>query len=125
MQIRPVRTATIAGEDPPLPSGQPFFSGACAHISVDPALRRKLGEKMQETVERGAEIRAMANKLSSGSTEDFVAGVIAGRLYNSFYYQCRRIKKRNPKPGEMEEFLSVMADEWDRMVDACGRTTPE
>ena len=92
---------------------------------MDPALRSKLGEKMQETVERGAEIRAMANTLSPGSTEDFVGGVIAGRLYNSFYYQCRRIKKRDPEPGEMEEFLSMMADEWDRMVDACGRATPE
>ncbi|MCE2508003.1 MAG: hypothetical protein J4G04_01665 [Nitrosopumilaceae archaeon] len=90
---------------------------------MDPALRLKIAEKMQETMHRGEEIRAIANRLSPGSTEDFVGGMIAGRLYNSFYYQCRRIKKRDPEPGEMEEFLSMMADGWDRMVDACGRAT--
>ena len=92
---------------------------------MDPALRRKLGEKIQETVDRGAEIRAMADMLSPGPTEDFVGGVIAGRLYNSFYYQCRRIKKRSPEPGEMEEFLAMIASEWDRMVAACVRAAPE
>jgi hypothetical protein len=92
---------------------------------VDPALRLKIGEKMQEIVDDGWEIRAIADRLSPNATEDFVGGVIAGRLYNSFHYQCRRIKKRNPEPGEMKEFLAMMAGEWDRMVGACRRVPPE
>lgn len=86
---------------------------------MDPEMRRKMAEKVQDTVDRGAEIRAMAHRLSPNATEDFVAGVIAGRLYNSFHYQCRRIKKRNPEPGEVEEFLDMIAGEWSRMAEAC------
>lgn len=88
---------------------------------MDSELGRKMAEKVQDTVDRGAEIRAMAYRLSPDATEDFVAGVIAGRLYNSFHYQCRRIKKRNPEPDEVEEFLDMMAGEWSRMVEACGK----
>lgn len=86
---------------------------------MDPELKLKVAEKMQETVDRGAEIRAMAELFSDGATDDFVGGVIAGRLYNSFYYQCRRIENRNPERAETQEFLAMVSAEWDRMVAAC------
>ena len=88
---------------------------------MDSELRRKMAEKVQDTIDRGPEIRAMAHRLSPDATEDFVAGVIAGRLYNSFHYQSRRIKKRNPEPDEVEEFLDMMAGEWSRIAEACGQ----
>lgn len=98
---------------------QPFFSDVAVRVYVDTELKHKVAEKMQETVDRGAEIRAMAELFSDGATDDFVGGVIAGRLYNSFYYQCRRIKDRNPERAETQEFLAMVSAEWDRMVAAC------
>ena len=88
---------------------------------MDSELRLKVSEKIQETIRKGAEIRATASKLSPDATDDFVNGMIAGRLHNSFHYQCRRIKKRNPEPREVEEFLEMIAGEWHRMVEACRR----
>ena len=103
------------------PCVQLLFSTSRIQKFVDPNISRKMQEKMQETMDRGAEIRAMADRLSPDATEDFVAGVIAGRLYNSFHYQCRRIKKRNPEPREVDEFLDMVAGRWSQMVTACSR----
>ena len=38
----------------------------------------------------------------------FHAGIIVGRLYNSFLYQHRRILKRNPTDEEFNEFIDFI-----------------
>ena len=35
-------------------------------------------------------------------------GIIIGRLYNSFYYQTRRIMKRDPTHNEFLEFVEII-----------------
>lgn len=92
------------------------FKSRYMHGCVDPALALKITEKIQETMGRSVEIQAIADLLSDSATDDFVHGIIAGRLYNSFYYQCRRIKKRDPKPAEIREFLDIVASNWDRII---------
>ena len=99
----------------------PLFNDGGVSKSMDSELRLKVSEKIQETIMRGAEIRAIANRLSPDAADCFVNGMIAGRLHNSFHYQCRRIKKRDPEPREVEEFLEMIAGEWHRVVEACRR----
>jgi len=38
----------------------------------------------------------------------FTYGIVIGRLYNSFCYQCRRILNRNPTKEEFSEFLDFL-----------------
>ena len=40
----------------------------------------------------------------------FGRGIIIGRLYNSFYYQSRRILKRNPTEQEFSEFIQLLKE---------------
>jgi hypothetical protein len=35
-------------------------------------------------------------------------GVVVGRIYNTFYYQSKRILKRDPTRQEFEEFLEFV-----------------
>jgi hypothetical protein len=43
------------------------------------------------------------------NSTDFKYGIIIGRLYNSFYYQSRRILKRDPTKEEFLEFLEILS----------------
>lgn len=40
--------------------------------------------------------------------EEFMLGVIIGRVYNAFHYQTRRILKRDATPDEFKEFISLL-----------------
>jgi len=51
------------------------------------------------------EIKAKFSNLDSNS---FSSGIMVGRLFNSFYYQCRRILKRSPTDSEFKEFLEFV-----------------
>ena len=84
-------------------------------------LEQKISEKIQETILAGRELRRVAERLSTDGSESFVMGMVSGRLYNSFYYQCRRIQKRDPTPEEFEEFLDMLARNRDALVKACRR----
>ena len=44
----------------------------------------------------------------STKTDSFSFGIIIGRLYNSFYYQCRRLLQRDPTKQEFSEFLEIL-----------------
>ena len=84
-------------------------------------LEQKIGEKIQETILAGGELRRVAERLSTDGSESFVMGMVSGRLYNSFYYQCRRIQKRDPTPEEFVEFLDMLASNRDALAEACRR----
>ncbi len=72
---------------------------------MDSRVLEKIHKKMQEEV-RTDLFLDMAHKLD-WDPEPFMAGVIAGRLYNSFHYQYRRICRRDPTLQETEEFFEL------------------
>jgi hypothetical protein len=79
-------------------------------INVDKRLEQKVNEKIHEALVNISEITQIANSLDQkrSSSEDFKFGIIIGRLYNSFYYQSRRILKRDPTKEEFSEFLEIL-----------------
>lgn len=77
---------------------------------MDKKLEEKLNQKIDQVAENPAEIFKIIkslNKLNSDS-ESFGLGIVIGRLYNSFYYQCRRIFKRDPTLSEFDDFLVLL-----------------
>lgn len=77
---------------------------------MDKSLEQKINEKITNALDNISEIDQIAKSLDAKNTSyDFKYGVILGRLYNSFYYQCRRILKRDPTPQEFSEFLEILS----------------
>ena len=77
---------------------------------MEDKLKKTIHEKINESlsnIDEIQEITALFEKLSSGENS-FLYGIVIGRLYNSFYYQCRRILKRNPTDQEFSEFLEII-----------------
>ena len=76
---------------------------------MDEKIQKVLEEKIRESASKINEITALVN--SFGQMENpnvFGCGIIIGRLYNSFYYQSRRILKRNPTEQEFSEFIELL-----------------
>ena len=67
-------------------------------------------QKISETFENTDEIKQIVKSLDtlSDKTNSFGFGVVIGRLYNSFYYQSRRILKRDPTKEEFLELLDIL-----------------
>ena len=77
---------------------------------MDPKLEEKINQKIKEVAEKSDEIFQIIDSLKELRThsDSFGYGLAIGRLYNSFYYQCRRILKRNPTTEEFLEFLDIL-----------------
>ncbi len=76
---------------------------------MDSQLQEKIQQKIHETLENVNEINDIVHSLSTLSVNnDFGYGIAIGRLYNSFYYQSRRILKRSPSKEEFAEFLEIL-----------------
>jgi hypothetical protein len=77
---------------------------------MDKRLKEKMEQKISETFENTDEIKQIVKSLDtlSDNTTSFGFGVVMGRLYNSFYYQSRRILKRDPTKEEFLEFLNIL-----------------
>ncbi len=77
---------------------------------MNPKLEEKINQKIKEVTEKSDEISQIINLLKELGTnsDSFGYGIAIGRLYNSFYYQCRRILKRNPTPEEFSEFVDLL-----------------
>lgn len=77
---------------------------------MDEKLRKIIEQKIDSTFEKRDEIQNIVHSLEELSTQknSFAFGIIIGRLYNSFYYQCRRILKRDPTEQEFSEFLEIL-----------------
>ncbi|MDP2667958.1 MAG: hypothetical protein Q8O65_04520 [Nitrosopumilaceae archaeon] len=67
-------------------------------------------QKISENFENTDEIKQIVKSLDtlSDNTNSFGFGIVIGRLYNSFYYQSRRILKRDPTKEEFLEFLDML-----------------
>ncbi|MDE1725338.1 MAG: hypothetical protein KGH76_05525 [Thaumarchaeota archaeon] len=77
---------------------------------MDEQLKVKINQKISEVADKSDEISKLANALNELKINQnaFDYGIVIGRLYNSFYYQCRRILKRNPTSDEFDEFLNIL-----------------
>jgi len=77
---------------------------------VDKQLEEKLNQKISEVADKSNELFKIVKSLDELKThsDSFGYGIVIGRLYNSFYYQCRRILKRNPTSDEFDEFLKIL-----------------
>ncbi|HSF28497.1 MAG TPA: hypothetical protein VLA53_05715 [Nitrosopumilaceae archaeon] len=87
---------------------------------MDKKLEEKINQKINEVAENTNEINKIINSLEKLRThsDSFGYGIVVGRLYNSFYYQCRRILKRNPTNEEFLEFLDTLNKNQIKILDA-------
>ena len=78
---------------------------------MDEKIQKVLEEKIHESTSGINEITALVNSLEQTKNPNvFGQGIIIGRLYNSFYYQSRRILKRNPTDQEFSEFIQLLKE---------------
>ncbi len=76
---------------------------------MDEKIQKVLEEKIHESINKINEITILVNSLGHAKNPNvFGRGIIIGRLYNSFYYQSRRILKRNPTEQEFSEFIQLL-----------------
>ena len=76
---------------------------------MDEALKEKIRQKILETKSNKSEIQEISKQLQGiDDSESFMLGIVVGRIYNSFYYQTRRILGREPTDVEFQEFLDMI-----------------
>ena len=76
---------------------------------MDEILLKKLEQKIQETLSNKDDIKELIKSLSSiDDSKSFALGITVGRIYNSFYYQSKRILNREPTKDEFKEFLKFI-----------------
>jgi len=78
---------------------------------MDERIQKIMEEKIHESSGRINEITSLVRSLGQAENPNvFGHGIIIGRLYNSFYYQSRRILKRNPTEQEFSEFIQLLKE---------------
>ena len=76
---------------------------------MDEILLKKIEQKIQETISNKDEIKQLVKLLSDiDDSKSFALGIVVGRIYNSFYYQSKRILNREPTKEEFDEFLKII-----------------
>ena len=78
---------------------------------MDEKIQKILEEKIHESTSKQNEITLLVKSLEHMENPNvFGYGIIIGRLYNSFYYQSRRILKRSPTDQEFSEFVELLKE---------------
>jgi len=76
---------------------------------VDKILLRKMEQKIQDVISNKDEIKQLIQLLSNlDNSKSFALGVVVGRIYNTFYYQSKRVLNREPTKEEFAEFLEFI-----------------
>jgi hypothetical protein len=75
---------------------------------VNDKIRGIISDKLDEIFAKNDEITKITSSLNSLDSKSLSYGILIGRLYNSFYYQHRRILGRNPTTNEFLEFLDMI-----------------
>jgi hypothetical protein len=76
---------------------------------MDEILLKKIKQKIQDTVSNKDEVKQLIQLLSDVDNSDsFALGIVVGRIYNTFFYQSKRILNREPTKQEFEEFLEFI-----------------
>jgi hypothetical protein len=85
---------------------------------MDKRLEQKINQKITDALNNISEIHTIAKSIDEKKTgPDFKYGIVIGRLYNSFYYQSRRIQKRDPTPEEFSEFLEILSSRKNEILE--------
>ena len=70
---------------------------------------KKLEQKISDIVSDNKDLAQIGCFFSnSDDSKSFSLGVVIGRLYNSFYYQSKRILNREPNDEEFKEFMNLI-----------------
>ena len=76
---------------------------------MDETLLKKIEQKIQDSISNKDEIKQLIKLLSSiDDSKSFALGIVVGRIYNTFYYQSKRILNRDPTKQEFVEFLEFV-----------------
>ena len=79
---------------------------------MDKILLKKMEQKIQDTISNKDEIKQLIQFLSNiDDSKSFALGIVVGRIYNSFYYQSKRILNREPTETEFKEFLEFIKNQ--------------
>ena len=76
---------------------------------MDEILLKKIEQKIQDSISTKDDIKELIKLLSTiDDSKSFALGIVVGRLYNTFFYQSKRILKRDPTKQEFEDFLNYI-----------------
>ena len=76
---------------------------------MDEVLLKKIEQKIQDSISNKDDIKELIKSLSTiDNSKSFALGIVVGRLYNTFFYQTKRILKRDPTKKEFEDFLKFI-----------------
>jgi hypothetical protein len=76
---------------------------------MDEVLLKKIEQKIHDSISNQDDIKELIKSLSSiDNSQSFALGIVVGRLYNTFFYQSKRILKREPTKQEFEDFLKYI-----------------
>jgi len=76
---------------------------------MDDILLKKIEQKIQDSILNKDDIKELIKSLSTiDDSKSFALGIVVGRLYNTFFYQSKRILKRDPTKQEFEDFLKFI-----------------
>ena len=75
---------------------------------MDKEIIKILEKKINEIKTENPQINAIIQEFDNLDSSALSSGIIIGRLFNSFYYQHRRILKRSPNETEFEEFIEFL-----------------
>ena len=77
--------------------------------TMDETLLKKIEQKIQDSISNKDEIKQLIKSLSLiDDSKSFALGIVVGRIYNTFYYQSKRILNREPTKQEFQEFLEFV-----------------
>jgi len=78
---------------------------------MDEVLLKKIEQKIQDSISNKDDIKELIKSLSTiDNSKSFALGIVIGRLYNTFFYQSKRILKRDPTKQEFEDFLKFIGN---------------
>ena len=75
---------------------------------MDEQIIKILEKKIGEIKNEDNKTKQIMDQFSNFDSISFSSGMMIGRLFNSFYYQHRRILKRSPTDVEFNEFLEFL-----------------
>ena len=85
---------------------------------MDEKIQKVLEEKIHESMNGINEITTLVNSLEQTKNPNVLGqGIIIGRLYNSFYYQSRRILKRDPTEQEFSDFIELVKQHQSKFLE--------
>ena len=75
---------------------------------MDEKIIKILSEKLDESLNENEDIIELIHCFENIDSDSLHMGIVIGRLYNSFFYQHRRMLKRDPSKDEFTEFIDII-----------------